>query len=61
METITAATVADAIRRGGCVYPYPRRGEVSIDGKRRRPATTAAVRLAVAELKRWRAERAAAQ
>jgi len=60
METITAAAVADTIRRGGCVYPYPRRGEISINGKRRQPATAAAVRLAVAGLRRWRAERAAA-
>jgi hypothetical protein len=61
METISADTVAETIRRGGCVYPYPRRGEVSINGKRRQPATAAAVRLAVAELKRWRADRAAAR
>jgi hypothetical protein len=57
METITAAAVADTIRRGGCVYPYPRRGEISINGTRRQPATADAIRLAVAELKRWRAAR----
>ncbi len=60
MESVSADTVAETIRRGGCVYPYPRRGEVSLNGNRRQPATAAAVRLAVAELKRWRAKRAAA-
>jgi hypothetical protein len=55
MEKIDAATVAETIRRGGIVYPYPRRGEVSINGGRRKPATLVAVRLAVDELKRQRA------
>lgn len=56
-ETITAKRLAAIIAAGRTVFPYPRLGLVSVDGKRRQPATPAAVKLAVAELRRWKASR----
>ncbi len=45
-ETVSSKEVEEVIRMGGIVFPYPRRGEVRINGGRAKKATKEAIKLA---------------
>jgi hypothetical protein len=46
IETVTDARVREIISLGGVVFPYPRKGRISINGGRLQPATKQALQLA---------------
>lgn len=45
-ETVLESDVRAVIDSGGVVFPYPRKGAVSINGGRLKPANKAAIELA---------------